>query len=272
MGIQQLVNSSATSAGTFVPAATIDDVIARLDAIIERAIAERDRLGYFAVLYRTVTAAVKDGIAAGRFEDCPRMERLDVVFANRYLAAFDAHRSGGTPSASWRAAFTAGSSRRVVIMQHLLLGMNAHINLDLGIAAAEVCPGSAIAGLEKDFNEINTVLATLETDVEAEVCSLSPWIDRLDHIDPRAGRVIANFSIDKARACSWATAQRLAALSGSARNAAIAEIDADVALLARLIERPIGMMINLNLILVRLRETWDVPKAIEVLSGKRKRR
>jgi hypothetical protein len=251
----------------FVPAPSIDEVIARLDAIIERAIVERDRLGYFAVLYRTVTVAVKRGIADGRFEDGPRMERLDVVFANRYLAAFDSHRRGEMPTRAWRAAFGAGSSRRVVILQHLLLGMNAHINLDLGIAASEVCPGSAIAGLEHDFNEINSVLAALETDVEREVCSLSPWIDRLDHIDPRAGRVVANFSIDKARACSWETAQRLAALSGAARDAAIDEIDADVALLARLIERPIGVLINCNLILVRLRESWDARKVIAVLSG-----
>jgi len=252
----------------FVPAKSIDEVIARLDAIIERAIVERDRLGFFAVLYRTVTVAVKEGIAAGRFQDGPRMERLDIVFANRYLHAFDLHRRGLSPTNSWRAAFAAGSSRRVVIMQHLLLGMNAHINLDLGIAASEVCPGDSLAGLEHDFNEINKVLATLETDVEREVCLLSPWIDRLDHIDPRAGRVIANFSIDKARAASWRTAQRLATLSGAERDAVIHEIDSKVALLARLIERPIGFMINLNLILVRVRETWDARKVIRVLSGK----
>jgi len=196
------------------------------------------------------------------------MERLDVVFANRYLEAFDAHRNGGTPTDSWRVAFSVGKSRRAVIMQHLLLGMNAHINLDLAIAAAEVCPGDAIAGLERDFNEINTVLATLETDVEREVCALSPWIDRLDHIDPRAGRVIANFSIDRARACSWDAAQRLARLSGDDRASAIATTDAEVALLAGLIARPIGIVINLNLLLVRLRETWDARKVITVLGGR----
>ena len=252
----------------FVPAASIDEVIARLDTIIDRAIIERDRLGFFAVLYRTVTAAVKHGIAAGRFEDGPRMERLDVAFANRYLEAFDTHRNGGTPTRSWRVAFAAGSSRRAVIMQHLLLGMNAHINLDLAIAASEVCPGPAIAALERDFNEINVVLAALETDVEREVCSLSPWIDRLDHIDPRVGRVVANFSIDRARACSWQAAQCLAPLSGDARATAIAAIDADVALLAALIAHPIGIVINLNLFLVRLRETWDARKVIAVLRGR----
>jgi hypothetical protein len=253
---------------SFQPAESIDEVLERLDGIIDRAIIERDRLGFFAVLYRTVTAAVKDGIAAGRFQDGARMQRLDVVFANRYLEAFHAHRNGGTPSLSWRAAFGAGKRRRVVILQHLLLGMNAHINLDLAIAAAQVCPGDAIAGLEHDFNEINTVLATLETGVEQEVCSLSPWIDRLDHIDPDAGRVVANFSIDRARACSWAVAQRLAHLSDEAREVAIAAIDADVALLAHLIERPVGIGINVNLILVRLRETWDARKVMRTLSGR----
>jgi hypothetical protein len=113
------------------------------------------------------------------------------------------------------------------------------------------------------------VLATLETDVEREVCELSPWIGRLVHIEPRAGRVIANFSMDKARAAAWRTAQRLASLSGPERDASIAQVDADVALLSRLIERPIGFMLNLNLLLVRLRETRDVRKAIRVLAGRR---
>ena len=260
-------SSSTLSAAARAPAQTIDEVITRLDAIIEQALIDGDRLGLFAVLYRTVTAAVKEGIAAGRFDDGPRMERLDVVFANRYLDAFDRYRRGEAVTQSWRAAFEAGSHSRVVIMQHLLLGMNAHINLDLGIAAAEVCPGAMLAPLEREFNEINNVLATLETSVEREVCSLSPWIGRLVHVEPRAGRVIANFSMNKARAAAWATAQRLASLSGAARDAAIAGVDADVALLSRLIERPIGFMINLNLLLVRLRETHDVRNAIRVLGG-----
>src|SRR6478752_4873945 len=101
-----------TAVQPFVPAASIDEVIARLDAIIDQAVLERDRLGFFAVLYRTVTAAVKKGVAEGRFEDGARMERLDVVFANRYLEAFDAHRNDGTPTDSWRVAFSVGKSRR----------------------------------------------------------------------------------------------------------------------------------------------------------------
>jgi hypothetical protein len=266
-GTQSQQQATQSAGHDFVLPQSIDDVLAALDAIIGRAIVERDRLGYFAVLYRTVTAAVKTGIADGRFEDGRRMERLDVAFANRYLMAFHGYRAKQSISRAWQLAFDAGSHRRVVIMQHLLLGMNAHINLDLGVAAAETCPGALLAGLENDFNEINKVLSLLETDVEREVCFLSPWIKLLDHIDPRAGGVISNFGIDRAREYSWRTAQRLCGLTGAARDAAIAEIDGEVAMIAGLIERPIGLLINVNLMLVRLREVWNVRKVIRVLSG-----
>ena len=48
----------------------------------------------------------------------------------------------------WSVAFHAAHRRPPIIFQHLLLGMNAHINLDLGIACAEVAPGPAIDDLE----------------------------------------------------------------------------------------------------------------------------
>lgn len=75
--------ATATATPAFTPAATIDQVIARLDTAIDRARRENSRLGFFACLYRQVTVRVSEGIAAGRFQDGPRMERLDVIFANR---------------------------------------------------------------------------------------------------------------------------------------------------------------------------------------------
>ena len=66
-------------------ATDIDGVIQQLDVIIDWAHRHKSRLGYFAALYRKVTLKVKEGISEGFFEDGERMERLDVVFANRYL-------------------------------------------------------------------------------------------------------------------------------------------------------------------------------------------
>ena len=43
-------------------AATIDDVVARLDDILRRTSAAGDRRGYFAALYNRVTLRVRDGV------------------------------------------------------------------------------------------------------------------------------------------------------------------------------------------------------------------
>ncbi len=48
---------------------TIDEVVARIDDIIDQSRADNSRIGYFAALYRKVTVGVRDGIAAGEFED-----------------------------------------------------------------------------------------------------------------------------------------------------------------------------------------------------------
>jgi hypothetical protein len=114
-------------------AKNIDQVIQQLDDIIDWSIKSNSRLGYFAALYRKVTLKVKAGISDGLFEDGARMERLDVIFANRYLEAFEQNQKKVSPTRSWQLAFEASNQWWPMVLQHLLLAMNAHINLDLGI-------------------------------------------------------------------------------------------------------------------------------------------
>src|SRR5512146_355430 len=144
-----------------MPAETIDDVIHALDGIIDWAWDHKSRAGYFAALYRRVTRSVKEGIANGRFQNGPRMEKLDVSFANRYLQAHEQFRAGRRPTSSWQVAFHGASHWYPIVVQQLLVGINAHINLDLGIAAAQTAPGDQLPGLQTDFNQINAVLADL---------------------------------------------------------------------------------------------------------------
>ena len=66
---------------------TIDEVISALEIIITDSEQNNDPAGYFAALYKKVAIRVKEGIASGYFDDGPRMEQLDVVFAKRYLHA-----------------------------------------------------------------------------------------------------------------------------------------------------------------------------------------
>lgn len=247
-------------------ARTIDEVIEQLDEIIAWSIAEKSRLGYFAALYRKVTVKVREGIFTDEFENGTRMEHLDVVFANRYLEALAAYLKGRPASKSWELAFEQAGRKQPIILQHLLLGMNAHINLDLGIAAAQVCPGEEIKFLYGDFMRINTILSSLVDEVAAEVSELSPWIGLLDRIDPRVADAVVNFSMQKARDEAWEFAQHLAPLEAEEQVAAIREKDRVITELGQIVVRPPTLLFRLGLRVISWRESNDIRQNIKVLN------
>ena len=186
---------------------TIDDIIASLQGIISKCIATNSRLGYFATLYLKVTQSVKDGIASGQFQDGPRMEKLDVVFASRYLDAYQKWTNHQPTTAAWTIAFQQVEKSSVLVLQHLLLGMNAHINLDLGIAAVEVCEGQPLLTLAQDFDAINTIIAALTNQVLFELGQVSPLLSLLGLHASNANSALIQFSIGNARDGAWCFAE-----------------------------------------------------------------
>ena len=249
-----------------MPAATIQEVLDQLDAVVAEARRERSRLGYFAAMYRAVTADVQRGIATGRFADGERMERLDVVFANRYLDALAAWRAGRPTSRCWTRAFEAASRWPPVIVQHLLLGMNAHINLDLAIAAAETAPGADVHALQGDFDEINRILVARIDDVQDRIADVSPWMWVLDTIGERTDEALCGYCIARAREIAWENALRLAPLSPAARADEVRRSDLLVAALAIPLERP-GPLARAALLCARVRETQDVGRVLDALAS-----
>ena len=85
-------------------------------------------------------------------------------------------------------AFDAGHDH--LILQHLLLGINAHVNLDLAVVAAEICPGEEITALRDDFMRINAVLAALLPKVRLCIGRYSPLLDVLDRVRRRTGEKV----------------------------------------------------------------------------------
>jgi hypothetical protein len=244
---------------------TIDDVLLALDGIVETCRRRGDANAYFAALYRRVTAEVKRRIEAGVFEDGPRMARFDVVFAQRYLDAWAVQERGGRPTEAWAAAFAAAARWRPVVLQHLLLGMNAHINLDLGIAAAQIAPGAAIGGLKRDFEAINQVLADQVDDVQDRMAKIWPALRWLDRAGGRLDEAVVNFSIRRARSHAWAVAARLAALTGEVERVAyIREVDTAMNALAGRVVSP-GLKISAALLWVRLRERGTLAEKLDAL-------
>lgn len=248
-------------------AGSIDEVIEQLDEIVDLARRQMSRLGYFAALYRNVTSEVKEGILAGKFEDAARMERLDVAFASRYLDALERYNRGEHISRCWRTSFSAAREWHPIVLQHLLLGVNAHINLDLGVAAAQTSPGTQLAGLRRDFDSINDVLWAMLDDVQDKLRQVSPLMGWLDLAGGSGDEEIMNFSIKRARDAAWRVAERLAPLGPEAMQKEIDVLDRWVDVLAGVIENPPENTTRLARFVVRISESRDVGKVIDVLAG-----
>ena len=246
-----------------MPLQTIDDVVGALDAIIQRAWDEQSRLGYFAALYRRVTRAVRDGISKNQFSDGPLMEKLDIVFASRYLDALAAYQSGGKLSRSWKVAFDACTDDTRLILQHLLAGMNAHINLDLGVASAQVSPGDQLPHLKADFDQINVVLAAQVSAVEDEMSSVSPLVQGVSFVGAESETKVINFNIELARKTAWFTAERLASQPAMLHDVTIDGLDLAVSLQGRAIIYPPCRPEALHAL--RVIEPQDIRSVIEIL-------
>lgn len=246
---------------------TIDDVLRELDAIIARSLDHNDAAGIFAYVYRRTTAQVKEGILEKCFEDNERMERLDVVFAKRYIEAYRQWQSGQAPPDSWQLAFAA-CQKPLTIFQHVLLGMNAHINFDLGIAAAEVATEASIENLRNDFLAINGLLADIVDELQSRLSRVSPLFFIVDWLGGRRDEAVINLNIQKARGQAWELACRLAqASTGADREEYIRAANALTLQLGRLIERPPGRLLPNALRFVRWWEVKEIRQVLEKLQA-----
>ncbi|KAA9325854.1 hypothetical protein F0P96_18990 [Hymenobacter busanensis] len=243
---------------------TISEVVTALAAIVRQCEQTRHRAGYFAALYRRMTVAVAEGIRAGAFDDGPRMERLDLVFAGRYLSAWQAYGQQAACTASWKYAFDGCRAQPLIVLQQLLLGINTHINLDLAIAAATVAPGPRIHALEADFNRINAVISSLFDDVQQ--CLEQVWFPMrwLRRVAATQQTDVLNFSIGAARKTAWANAVLLAQMSPAQQQAHIVAMDAAVLNVARRISNP-GPWSAALLRLIRATEYDDVARTIRLI-------
>ncbi len=242
---------------------TIDEVIVTLDQIIDDCASRQDPLGYFAVLYRKVTLRVKKGISQYEFESSSGMERLDVVFANRYFEAYEAYRQQKPCSESWKMAFDAGRDRGTIILQHLLLGINAHINLDLGLAALDAVGAEPLQAIHQDFIDINGVLSELVDDVKKEMGAVSPVFQWLIPLFQKSDEMLINFSIQIARDGAWKFANEL---SDAGRNQGIIQDrDRVISMLGKDIRKP-GNWLRFILRIIALFEWRSVASNLKIIA------
>jgi hypothetical protein len=194
-----------------VAASPIDPVVARM-AEIASTLPEADGVARFNDLYLAVTCAVAAEVSGDGFEDPGFLSSLDVAFAGRYFAAFDAAGLGRPVPHAWAPLFEARGRRDIAPVQFALAGMNAHINFDLCLAVVDVCqelgtePGDD-SPQHRDYLRVNGILARVEEEVkrrfETELLEVAD--DALGRLDD----VIAMWSVARARDAAWTHAEVL---------------------------------------------------------------
>ena len=256
-------------------ASDINEVIRQLEEIIEKAEKGNDRLGYFAALYHKVTCKVKEDIDNNLFENGPRLAELDVVFANRYLFAYREWKKDKTSaliSNSWKIAFQNAEQGSNLVLQQLLLGMNAHINYDLGIAVTELAiGGSDFNALRKDYNSINNVLSSLTYSVINKLNIVSPFLSLLGFTGTSSNSMLVQFSLSTARDGAWLFAVDLFELrtDQTRYGALILKRDNEISDLGKMLVKNKGFL-KFGIWVIHLFEWKKAGKIIQVLHTHKK--
>ncbi len=259
-----LVKNYSIHNNNLKPITTINDVIDSLDDIIKTSQSDNSPLGYFAALYRRVTIKVKEGIENDFFDNGPRMEKLDIIFASRYLDAYFSYRNDKVVTTSWKIAFDLSKNYWPIVLQHLLIGMNAHINLDLGIAAAEVSKGTNIENLKEDFDKINQILSSLVVEIENDLANIWPTLKKILKLTRNVDDFLVDFSMELARNGAWEFAKQIAATPNDQLLEVINQRDLKVANKASIITNP-GLVANIILGIIRIGERGSVSNKIQDL-------
>ena len=249
---------------TNLQASTIDGVIQSLDRILVWAKKHKSRIGYFPALYRRVTIRGKEGITRGEFEDGPRMERLDILFANRYLEALEHYAQGKACSESWKRTFIVTQRRMPIVLQHLMLGMNAHINLDLGISAQQTVTGQPIESIQKDFYHINDILISMIKEVKGDLAKIWPILRLLDVFAGKGGTYLATMGLKVSRGFAWNTTKNFSESPQEEYEERVQRTDQTVAKIAENILVP-GYLLSVLILFIRLGERGSVDKIISKL-------
>lgn len=200
-------------------AENFDDVMRNLDQVIDWAIKADSTIGYFAVLYRRSTLACRAAIRRGEFHDADLMHRFGAVFAQRYFDALNAYFRPGEDEGltlPWEVVFCGQELGHSTMLQHMVAGLNAHIQFDLGVVTAEMVP-TALQTFEEDFLRINDLVASQVGDMLRVVDELSPTVRRLRWVMPPRQKLIARVLRKFRRSC-WLFAIYLALNPHKARE------------------------------------------------------
>lgn len=188
------------------PFTDVGDASARL-AALERCLYGRgDGRASFLTVYARVTTEVERGILDGAFEDPAWVADYLVTFADHYRAAFAAYERGDLDDVPgpWRLSFGAALGDETLVLQDVLLGVNAHVNYDLALTLTSVGIGPDRRSRRADHRAINEVLDRL-VDVQQDRLA-ARYARGIADLDAACGRVDewgSSFALRQGRRAAW---------------------------------------------------------------------
>jgi hypothetical protein len=202
---------SASLAGDFARATTIDGVIERMNAI-DATLPREDGVAVFNRMYRQVTKLVDQAVDASAFQAGDFLARLDVHFGNLFFQAYVDDALGREVTPAWAPLFENRSKPDTHPIQFALAGMNAHISHDLPHAVVGTCQEAGVEPVDDspehhDFTETNDVLENASGEIRS-------WfhtgiVATLDDLGGRVDDALSMWGIHVARAGAWVVSQTL---------------------------------------------------------------
>ena len=244
---------------------SIPDVIAGLTALEARLYAAKDRRAVFASAYLTMTREIAARVSGREFNDPDWVNAYTVAFANLYRAAFHAFEVGSVlevPS-PWRTAFETAAAARGLIIQDMLLGMNAHINHDLSLALVEASIDTSREAKRADHFAVNEAIRHAVNAVQESIAARYGRVFGIvDNLLRRVDEDVAVLSIEKARLNAWTSALSLADARDDSERQAVLESIADrsdvIAGLILLPTRRGSLVFRLRRIVERVSAPWQL--------------
>lgn len=210
--------------------------LARMDDLAVVWDTAADGRGTFLACYRLMTGSMVAAVEERGFADPAWVDRLLVQFADHYFAALVAYDSDPTEApAVWRIAHDSCREPRWEL-QRLLLGINAHINVDLPLTMEQLLalewPSLSTAERDRrraDYLAVNDIIGRTADAVQDSVLEVAvPLLRVVDVVLGRADEFLLSRLMFRWRDRAWEnTVALLEAPDDAGRAAVVERMEAD---------------------------------------------
>ena len=226
-----------------------NSVVDKMMETVKKFEANKDNRTIFLHCYSMMTANMLLAIEQNKFHDTQWVNQLLNRFADYYFKALSCYDCGEETPTVWKEVHKAAASKKLHVIQHLLLGVNSHINYDLVLTLYDMLsPEWADLSDEmrvkryQDHCLVNLIIGETIDKVQDEVVEkYSPSMDVIDKLMGRLDEFLLLKLITAWRDKVWDHTQELLVLESEAeRTKYILELEKKVLKKADWLDTQIG--------------------------------